>query len=300
VSQEELIRQIVVESKEQLAGFQPSDEKSLIEFKAVMTPAWKHSLQLEIPATPLWVETAGVHTSDTWVATTLALGRKDRGDRLPATLFSPQNDAQKIFVVLAHQNGQQAFLDGEARPIGVARRLLDHGASVLVFDAFQTGSLKTDDLPQPATLFTNFYTTYNRTPIQQRVQDLITACAYGRARNREGRLVLCGFDRAGPWALLAAPAADAVLADADGLESSNALALMDPELFSPGLLKYDSFQTAPLLGVPNPLFIHNTGSHFKTDRLRTAYAAMRAESRFRLHPEKLESAALADWILQLP
>jgi hypothetical protein len=246
------------------------------------------------------VESGGVHTSDAWVATTLALGRKDRGDRLPATLFSPQSNAQKTFVVLAHPDGQRAFLDGESRPMGLAKQLVDRGASVLVFDAFQTGSLKTDYLPQPATLFTNFFTTYNRTPIQQRVQDLITACAYGRARNDEGRLVLCGLDRAGPWALLAAPAADAVLADADGLESSNALALMDPEMFSPGLLKYDSFQTAPLLGAPNPLFIHNTGAHFNTDRLRTAYAAMRAESRLRLHPEKLEPAAFADWILQLP
>jgi hypothetical protein len=67
VSQEELIRQIAVESKEHLAGIQPSNEKSLIEFKAVMTPAWKHSLQLEIPAASLLVESGGVHTSDAWV-----------------------------------------------------------------------------------------------------------------------------------------------------------------------------------------------------------------------------------------
>jgi hypothetical protein len=64
----------------------------------------------------------------------------------------------------------------------------------------------------------NDFCTYNRTDLQQRVQDLITACAFAQTHSKGRRVVLSGTGRAGLWALLAAPAAKAVVADCDRLD----------------------------------------------------------------------------------
>ena len=76
--------------------------------------------------------------------------------------------------------------------------------SYLTVDPFPT--LKT---PSP---FTNFFSTYNRTDIQEQVRNLVNVCAVARDFCKADRVILWGLGRAGLWALLAAPAADAVVA----------------------------------------------------------------------------------------
>ena len=79
-------------------------------------------------------------------------------------------------------------------------------------DRFSTGD--------PPDQFANFYATYNRTELQERVRDLLTVCtAAGSGADPRGPrffdVILWGTGHAGLWALLAAPAAGAVVADCD-------------------------------------------------------------------------------------
>ena len=98
---------------------------------------------------------------------------------------------------------------------------------------------------------------------------------------------------------MAARAADAVVADCDGLDASSDKALAAPDLFTPGLLKMGAFQGAASLAAPNPLLVHNTGDKFATDWLRDVYAAANASQALRVEKDRLDDKAVADWIAQL-
>jgi hypothetical protein len=154
--------------------------------------------------------------------------------------------------------------------------------------------------PEPSVnAFTNFFTTYNRTALQRRVGDLLRECRRLRDASSGAPVVLCGVGRAGLWALLAAPGADAVVADACALDAAQDEALLDPELFCPGIRNVGTFEGAPMLAAPHPLWIHNTGRAFATDGIRAAYRALNAGRRLRIESPQAQPAAVAAWIARL-
>jgi len=134
--------------------------------------------------------------------------------------------------------------------------------------------------------------------LQERVQDCVTVCAFARTHNKSRRVLLCGVGRAGLWALLAAPAADAVAADGDALDLTNDTALLSPDLFAPGLRKIGVFAGAAALAAPHPLLLHHTGQGFPSAFLRDAYAALKAEKVFRQEESRLSDDKLAEWLVQ--
>ena len=83
----------------------------------------------------------------------------------------------------------------------LAKEILNRGSSVVLFDAFLTGELAGSGAAGRKR-FDLFMSAYNRTELQERVQDCVTVCAFAQAHNK-GRLVLLGgVGRAGLWALL--------------------------------------------------------------------------------------------------
>src|SRR5436190_7011046 len=144
-------------------------------------------------------------------------------------------------VVLADPNGRSSFLDQAGAPQGLARKLLDKNLAVLLIDTFLTGEMA-DPVAKSRHYFADFFTTYNRTDVQERVQDLVTACAFGQAHSKGRRVVLCGTGRAGLWAMLAAPASDALVADCAQFDSTDDRQLLAPDLFTPGLRKLGGFE----------------------------------------------------------
>src|SRR5688500_20312851 len=103
--------------------------------------------------------------------------------------------------------------------------------SVVLLDTFLTGELADESAAKARKQTTGFFTAYNRTGLQERVQDLITACALAQSHGKGRRVVLCGTGRAGLWALLAAPAADAIISDCAQLDLRNDAVLMEQDLF---------------------------------------------------------------------
>src|SRR5258705_3525412 len=172
--------------------------------------------------------------------------------------ISPEKDAYRVLALLVHPKGKAAYLDESGAPKGLAKELLDRNHPVLLVDTFLTGELADENASAARKHLTSFFSTYNRTDLQERVQDLITTCAIGQAHGKGRRAVICGQGGAGLWALLAAPAASGVVADCDALDESNDQALLKQELFSPGLRKIGGFQRAAALATPNPLLAYNT------------------------------------------
>ncbi|MDW8309162.1 MAG: hypothetical protein RMK20_07290 [Verrucomicrobiales bacterium] len=203
----------------------------------------------------------------------------------PAPPRSPAGtDAPRPFVLLAASSAH----DGEAAQLADALRA--RGLTVRVW------SPPHEPLFNP---FTNFFTTYNRTVLQRRVGELVRECEQARRSSDGARIVLCGVGRAGLWALMAAPAADAVVADAGRLEVGRDEPLLEADVFCPGIRNIGTFEGAPMLAAPQPLLIHNAGRDFSTAGIRTAYRVLNAERRLRIEPEPLDHKAIAAWISRL-
>jgi len=295
LTEADFVKSLVRMDEAQLEALRPRDGESLERFKRVMSPAWKHTLQVNVPEGDLMVEAGPVSKAPDFTSSRLAIGRAGKGDRLPVLMISPPRDRLNGIVILAHPEGKSAFLDDAGAPAGLAKKVLERGSSVVLFDAFLTG--------EPAgaerlARFDLFFTAYNRTDLQERVQDCITVCLFAQTHSKSRRVILCGVGRAGLWAMLAAPAADAVAADADALDLASDEALLARDLFTPGIRKIGAFAGAAALAAPHPLLLHNSGRNFASGLLRDAYAAAKAQNIFREEEARLPDDKLAQWLTQ--
>ena len=295
LSEGQFTRALVKMHAEQLERLRPHDRGSLEQFKQMMWPAWKHTLQAAIPEGNLLVEAGEVSKAGHYTVSRLAIGRAGKGDRLPLLMVTPPRDAQRNLVVLGHPRGKSTWLDQDGIPAGLARKILDRGNAVILFDPFLTGDLAAGGAAARKP-FDLFLSAYNRTELQEQVQDCITVCAFARTHSKGQRVVLCGVGRAGLWALLAAPAADAVAADGDALDWSRDDALLAPDLFVPGIRNIGVFAVAAALSAPHPLLLYNAPKNFETGLLHDAYVAAGAEKMFRQEEARLPDASLAEWL----
>jgi len=98
---------------------------------------------------------------------------------------------------------------------------------------------------------------------------------------------------------LAAPAANAVVADCDRLDLTKDEALLAKDLFVPGLRKIGAFEGAAALAAPNPLLLHNVGKNFSTDYLRETYDGVQATKAFRVDAARQNEDEIVKWIVGL-
>lgn len=300
----------------------PYDRRSLTLFQKTFFPVWQHTLAVEMPeAAHLIAEETPARTGTGYTQHAFHLGRAGHGDSIPAILFVPaaagsreteNGSAAKTTnrtldaVVLVHPNGKAAFLDdksafhddGSRTPGALVKRLLAQGQTVLVLDAFLTGQhASVQALAARQRPFGEFFDTYNRTNLQERVQDILTAIAYLRTRPGIQYVGVAGQGQAGLWALLAAPAADAVAADCNRTDLTTDDALLTEDLYAPGLRRLGDFHTAAVLAAPHPLLLHNTGAKFSAAAwIQDVYGSLGAVPALHTESNPTTDAGLSDWL----
>lgn len=284
----------------------PYDRRSLTLFQKTFLPAWQHTLAVATPeAAQLIAEEGTATTGDGFERRTLHLGRTERGDNVPALIFTPTAPSTKSrtpkldAVVLVDPRGRVAFLDaatGEPGPL--VKGLLAQGQTVLLPDPFLTGEQSSSERSAARQRpFGEFFDTYNRTNLQERVQDILTSIAYLRTRSGILHVGLAGQGQAGLWALLAAPAADAVAADCDRTDLTTDDALLTEDLYAPGLRRLGDFHTAAVLAAPHPLLLHNTGDKFSAvPWIQDVYSSLGAVPALHTEPDPTTDAGLTDWL----
>jgi hypothetical protein len=210
------------------------------EFRKLYEPALRHALSLEVPAAKdVVAEDCGDGL--------LALGRPGRGDRIPAKLSLPKGGGKRNATLVVHPKGWLA-----AEPF--AAKLTASGQIVLAIDCFNHRRTTED----------KFFTTYNKTDTQLRVQDIVTALTWLRGRKDVGAINLVGLDEAGLWCLLARPFAPFVVkmvADAAQFDAASDAAWLK-SLYVPVLRRAGDFRAALALIGDAPLLVHNAGGKF--------------------------------------
>ncbi len=284
VTEQSLVEQRIAAAERQLAALKPGDIPGHDRFRQVMGVALRQSLAAQMPPS------AGLLVEETG-AGKLLLGRRGRGDRIPAALWQPKRSPRNPTVVLlVHPEGKEA-----ASQSALAAELLRRGCAVFSLDAFQTGEHRgTRDTSD------RFFTTYNRTDDAERVQDILTALAYLKSSAEFSAVDLVGVGRAGLWTLLARALAPAeavrrTAVDTWQLETENDSAYLE-KLPIPLLRRAGDFRTATTLIAPASLLIHNTGSAFKTDWARNAYRVAGREASLVVKEAAVSDGELANWL----
>jgi dienelactone hydrolase len=299
VTEEQLTEYLIKRATNEWWTYAPINPPLLDRYRKQMLPAWKHSLQVEFIERGLMIEPDRITKAEDYTATKLTLGRSGKGDKIPVTLITPRRDTLRTMIVLAHAEGRGALLNPDGTPKGLARKLLDKNLAVLLVDTFLTGEMA-NAAAKPRNYFSDFFTTYNRTDVQERVQDLVTACAFGQAHSKGRRVILCGTGRAGLWAMLAAPASDALVADCAQFDSTDDRNFFAQDVFSPGLRRIGAFEGVAAISATNPLLLHNTGGKFTTDFISRVYNKMHVPERYRQETARLSDDQITDWIANLP
>jgi dienelactone hydrolase len=299
LNEEALIRSLIGRYQSQWQALKPKDQRSLEEFKKTILPAWRHTLQVDIPEKGMVVQTSEPQKTSGYTFTKMLLGRAGRGDRIPVLMINPQQDSHRLLVVLAHPKGKSAYVDSAEKPIGLAKKLLDRGQSIILVDTFLTGESANPEVEKARKHFSDHFSTYNRTDLQERVQDLITVSVFAQNHSKGRNVVLCGMGRAGLWSLLAAPAVDAVVADCDSLETASDNAWLEQDLFVPGIRKIGGFEGVTALAAPHPVLLHNTGERFSTAWLAEVYGNLKTAKALHRESARLDDETIVNWIAQL-
>ena len=265
-------------------------------FQRSQRTAWRHNLHLEEKPVAI-LEGGQPLTFDGLRSTELAFGRPGRGERIEALLLQPAK-TKGALVVVAHPLGRKGSLDDAGRPVGVAGQLVSRGYTVLLPDLFQTGPKAKLEWAGKRQPFDKFFTTYNRTDVQERVQDLITAAAVARKELGAKQVVFAGVGRAGLWTLLAAPGADGVAADSVGESGNDDTALLAADVFTPGLKRMGAFAGVAAIAAPHPLLIYNAPALYAQPVLEAAYITAKATAQLQLKGQIMDPASVAAWIAE--
>ncbi|MFP4056230.1 MAG: alpha/beta hydrolase family protein [Candidatus Brocadiia bacterium] len=295
---DELVAYLVAQARRQRGQLLPRKPDDRKRFQETLGTAYRQAVLAELPpSSKLALDTLGTEKRDDHRLTRLALGRQGAGERVPASLYQP-GKATTSAVLLVHPEGKAALAE-EGTPAEPLASLLRAGHACLAIDAYLTGeSASLRSTLAESKKDKRYFTTYNRTPLVERVQDILTALAYLEGRRDVRAVSLVGLGEAGAWCLLAAPFAPAgtrVVADLAGLTGDEDPRWAD-DLFTPCILKAGDLRTAAALAAPRPLFLHNLGEGLDTRPFRAAYRAAGASSVLRIERRRCGPRAIANWL----
>jgi hypothetical protein len=300
-SPKQLEQYIAEKCRRQRDALLPKNAEDRQRFLDTLGTAYRHSIPAELPkSSQVAAETLGTATVGKVKLTRLLLGRKGKEDQVPAVTYRPKAAAgQGATTLVVHPRGKAALIDpATGRPGKLLDALLASGRRVLAIDAYLTGEFHSPFAVTEQKQDKKYFTTYNRTALVQRVQDILTALAYLKRQRSVTSLSLVGLEGAGAWCLLAAPFTPedtAIAADLQQLAGDT-----DPrwtkDLFTPCILKAGAPWTPAALAGPRPLFLHNLADDFATKPLRNGYRSANAAGRLRLESRRCGATALVNWL----
>ena len=252
----------------------------------------RHSLGVDVPATAaVKAELGASLQGEDFTAQSLLLRYRDAV--VPAVVYRPARVAVTGGVLIVHPEGKGTLANGD-EPSSLVASLLRRGRVVVGIDPFLTGE-QLGVFGTPSRASASMFTTYNRTTLAERVQDILTGLTYLRGVEGVGSVDLVGMDAAGPWCLMASavsPDVRRTVADAMAFEYTADLPAASP-MFQPNALRYGGMKGFGAVAAPG-LFIHRTGTAVDTTWMEAAATVQRRE--FNSRADIASEAEIIDWL----
>src|SRR5262249_26391331 len=202
VGSEELRKRLAEASDKQIDALLPKDAEGLKEFRRVIGTALRVMIHDKLPkAEDVEAQVTEKEDRDGVRVQKLLLGRKGQGEQVPAVLLTPAEHNGTV-VVWVHPAGKSSLMR-EGKVVPAAQQILDKKAAILAVDVLLTGEFQGAKMPPVNQQFAGFTFGYNRPLPANRVHDILTAVAYARGTEKAKAVDLVGWEKAGPWVLLA-------------------------------------------------------------------------------------------------
>jgi len=251
LNEEKLTAFLRQSAQEILMSYWPDDKEKLTIFRNVFGKAYQEILAAEWPE-EIDARVVGAAKGNGFVVKRLLLSRSEKNEWIPAVFFEPIKRKNATTLII-HPAGKAALVkNGSPQPNEMALALLQKGQSVLAIDVFKVGEHTIDPPMTMRDEKIKFFTTFNKTDTQERVQDILAALRYLQDFDKVN---LLGIEEGGLWCMLAAGLAknvDKVVADAMDLKLEDDATLVE-KAFVPGLAKVGGFSTALTLAAPTKM-----------------------------------------------
>jgi dienelactone hydrolase len=289
------------ESDHRLATALPKDAKGLQEYRRVIGGALRAMVVDSLPPSSQVTEVAAAKKEDKGgiVSRQYVLSRKGEGEAIPAVGIQGK-DFDGTIVVWVHPAGVSSLWDKDTL-VPAAREIIHKKAGILAVDVFMTGA-SADAKPMPVNKgYAGYLFGYNRSLLANRVHDILTAVAFARAHPKAKAVHLVGFERAGPWVVLArglcGDSVGRTAADLHQFRFENILSMQD-EMMLPGALKYGGLPVLAGLCAPHELYVHNTSAAALEPVLPNVYAAASGTSKLEQHGDRVDAKEVLSWLLR--
>jgi dienelactone hydrolase len=284
----------------QLEALRPSDAKSLEEYKRVVGTVLRVMVHDELPSSKDVESTEigekGEKDGLTWRR--YLIGRKGAGEQVPVFgIKGPAFDG--TVVVWVHPRGKASLFEG-GNLTPAARHILDAKAAILAVDVFGTGEYGAIK-PEVNKTFAGYTFGYNRPLLAQRIHDVLTAVAFAKGHEKTQKVHLVGWEKAGPWVLLARPlCGDAVARTAADLDRFRfeKVGLTADEMMLPGALKYGGLGGLAAVAAPAELYTHDYQGTGSGRPLKAAYEAAGVADKLQRNSEKMSPDRVLAWLLR--
>lgn len=298
----ERLRQLVAESSDkQIETLKPKDAAGLAEYRRIIGTASRVMIHDKLPDKDaiefMYVGEPGEKDSIHWRK--FFIGRKGQDEQIPAIgIRGPKFDG--TVVVWIHPEGKRSLVK-DGKLVAAAQTILDKQAAILAVDVFGTGEFDEAKLPPIDTKYAGYTFGYNRPLLANRVHDVLTAVAFAKSHDETKTVHLVGFDKAGPWVVLARGlCGDAVArtaVDFDKFRFEKVRTVTD-EMMLPGALKYGGLAAFAALAAPGELFVHNHQGTGSGPWLKMAYGAAGQPDGLQRQSEKASPEKVVSWLLR--
>ncbi len=277
---DKLKAKLIASTEKKIEAILPKDEKSYASFVKDFTldgTLLADVLGVRQPeASELAVERFGFDEPGGNVVERWVIGSKELGDRVPAILYRARNEERLDTVIVVNGEGKAAKSNQE-----IVDQTLSSGRAALVIDAFLLGEHSSPFATAERLHKGGFHDTFNVTDTGCRVQDVLTAVAFVKARrDLTGRIGVVGLGDGGMWSLFAAAVSKDiawVTADMNQFDLSDDAAWVE-RFYIPSIRSLGDVATAVALIAPRPLSLVNINKKSHIDAVERAYNSVKGGS----------------------
>lgn len=259
-SPDELMAQTITATRAKWDAVLPDTTDAVPEFQTQFGPVLADVIGASTPdVNELDCERTGLVLRDGYALERWILRRTAVNDSVPAVFYHGYGEEPQDAVLVVHGEGKAALADQlRGGPGPLVAGLIAQGNAVLCIDAFLLGDHQSPLDHTKRHIAGRFMDTFEPTDTGCRIQDVMTALAFLRARrDLTGRIDLVGLGDGGVWCLFAS-AMDGDVArtvvDLNGFDPDDDEAWVE-RFYIPCIRSIGDVRTAAALIAPRPLFV---------------------------------------------